>query len=136
MSLNWKTFLKFSWITAGLILAALTLTFSLQSLADNLDDNQKIHLAKQVMLAQKCGFCHTLKVQGFDWAATIGPDLTHQAKRDRSSHWLRLHLKNPEVIPDAEVEEKFRGKVGLMPSFSHLSEQELNSVIYFLTTLD
>jgi len=136
MSVSWKTFLKVSWITAGLIVAALTLTLSLQSLADNLEDDRKLHLAKQVMLAQKCGSCHTLKVQEFDWAATIGPDLTHQAKRARSSHWLRLHLENPEVIPDAELEEKFRGKVRLMPSFSHLSEQELNSVTYFLTTLD
>ena len=89
------------------------------------DKGQKIfHLAL-------CSRCHRKGKEGYP----IGPDLTHQATRGRSRRWLRLHLKNPGATPDAELEDRFRGKRKLMPSFDHLSERELESVIHFLATL-
>ncbi len=127
--------MRFSWIAALLLAAGLSLTLSLQSLADGSGDERQLVLAKTVMVAHKCGSCHTLEAAGLVWDATIGPDLTHQANRGRSRQWLRLHLKNPEATPDHQLEAQFRGKQKLMPSFDHLSESELDAVIHFLATL-
>ncbi len=135
MSTQWRAFARFSWIAAVLLAAGLTLTLSLQSLADGSADDQKLLQATSIMVAHKCGSCHTLAAAGLEWDSTIGPDLTHQATRGRSRRWLRLHLKNPGATPDAELEDRFRGKRKLMPSFDHLSERELESVIHFLATL-
>ena len=135
MSSYRKGFLQIPWFLAALLLAGLALTLSLRSLADNAADSRKHVFAREVMVAQKCGSCHTLQAAPFHWNATIGPDLTHQARRGRSAEWLQRHFKDPAHIPDGDVEPPFRGKQNLMPSFAHLSDQELNAVIRFLTSL-
>ena len=135
MSSYWKRFLQIPWLLAALLTIGLALTLSLRSLADSAADSREFVLAREVMVAQKCGSCHTLQSAPLRWNATIGPDLTHQARRGRSAAWLRRHLKNPSHIPDGDLELSFRGKQNLMPSFEHLSDQELNAVIRFLTSL-
>ena len=135
MSSYWKGFLQTPWLLVALLIVGLALTLSLRSLADSAADRREFVLAREVMVAQKCGSCHTLQAAYLHWNATIGPDLTHQARRGRSAEWLLRHLKEPAHIPDGELETTFRGKQSLMPSFVHLSDQELNAVIRFLTSL-
>ena len=134
MSSYWKGFLQIPWFIAALLVVGLALTISLRSLADSAADSRKFVIAREVMVAQKCGSCHTLQAAPLDWNATIGPDLTHQARRGRSPEWLRRHLKDPAHIPDGDLEPPFRGKQKLMPSFEHLSDKELDAVIWFLTS--
>ncbi len=135
MSSYWKGFLQIPGFLAALLIVGLALTLSFRSLADDASDSREFVFAREVMVAQKCGSCHMLQAAPFHWNATIGPDLTHQARRGRSSAWLLRHLKDPAHIPDGELEPPFRGKQNLMPSFEHLSDQELNAIIRFLTSL-
>ncbi len=135
MSSYWKGFLRIPWFLAALLIVGLALTLSLLSLADSAADSREFVVAREVMVAQKCGSCHTLQSASLHWNATIGPDLTHQARRGRSVEWLRRHLKDPAHIPDGDLEPPFRGKQHLMPSFGHLSDPEMNEVIRFLTSL-
>ena len=86
------------------------------------------------MVAEKCGSCHTLQGHGLDWSATIGPDLTDQASRGRSPAWLMQYLKDPKSIPADQLEEQFRAKRRLMPSFAHLSDTQLQAIVDFLAS--
>lgn len=135
MGAFWQGNRRLPWLIFTLLVIGLALTISLQSLADSPAENRDFAFAKGVMVAQKCGSCHTLKSGSLQWNATIGPDLTYQARRGRSAAWLRTHLGDPLRIPDQDLEPVFRGKQKLMPSFDHLSEKELSAVIAFLNSL-
>ncbi len=135
MTAQEKRLLQIPGFIATLLVLGLLLSISLRSRADSAADNRRINLARDVMVAQKCGSCHTLQAASLDWEATIGPDLSHQARRGRSPEWLRRHLRDPAHIPDRDLEPLFRGKQKLMPAFDHLSDRELDAVIAFLTSL-
>lgn len=67
-----------------------------------------------------CSNCHMVNGIG----GTTGTDLTHVgSKRDRV--WLSGHFKDPKAyVPNS-----------VMPSYGHLSEQELNDLTDFMITL-
>lgn len=104
---------------------------------DQADDmTEQFELAKQVILAQGCGSCHTIATAGLDLAGQVGPDLTNEASRNRTAEWLRMQLSNPTSIPDSEVAEGFEGQQSLMPSYDRLlSDEEMDAVIAFLMSL-
>ena len=56
-----------------------------------------------------------------------GPDLAHHASRARGANRevQLLHLKNPRGVSPGS----------LMPSFAHLSEEDLNALVDYLLTL-
>jgi cytochrome c oxidase cbb3-type subunit II len=56
-----------------------------------------------------------------------GPDLTHHASRARGSNRevQLLHLRNPRGVSPGSV----------MPSFAHLSDEDLNALVDYLLTL-
>ncbi len=93
-------------------------------------------LAKRMIRNNECGLCHTLQARGLNLLGEIGPDLTEQAHRNRSSQWLKEQLTNPVSIPDHEVVPGFEGKQKLMPRFNRTSDRELNAVIEFLRSLN
>ncbi len=92
-------------------------------------------LAKRIIVSQKCGSCHTLQARGLELQGTVGPDLTRQAQRNRSPHWLRRQLLEPKSIPDDEVLPGYEGKQKLMPPLTSLSEREIEALVDFLQTL-
>lgn len=96
----------------------------------------RLELAKRVFQREGCGNCHALRAAGFNYTAAVGPDLTHEARRGRSAGWLRRQLIEPTSIPDEEVAEGFAGRQSIMPSYKHLSEEELQALIEFLQSLD
>lgn len=91
-------------------------------------------LAKRVMITQKCGSCHSLWGHDLNWKATIGPDLTNQFSRQRSPAWLEQRLRSPESILANELDEQYNSQKGIMPSFAHLSDKELEAIVDFLVT--
>jgi len=96
---------------------------------------EPITLAKQVFQQQNCGSCHTLQAAGLNFTSAVGPDLTHEGQRNRSAEWLMRQLTDPTSIPDAEVVAGFAGKQSIMPSYKHLSQEELQALIEFLQSL-
>ncbi len=91
---------------------------------------------KQVFQRENCGSCHRLQAAGLNFTAAVGPDLSHEARRGRSAEWLRRQLTEPTSIPDEEVAEGFAGRQSIMPSFKHLSEEELQALVEFLRSLE
>ena len=108
----------------------------LESHADGRLSEADEELAKRVIRNNECGLCHTLQARGLNLTGKIGPDLTEQAHRDRSSQWLKEQITNPVSIPDHEVVPGFEGKQKLMPKFNRTSDRELNAVIEFLRSLN
>lgn len=96
----------------------------------------RVALGKQVFQRENCGSCHALQAAGLNYTAAVGPDLTHEAQRGRSAEWLMRQLTEPTAIPDQEVAEGFAGKQSIMPSFKHLSEEELQALVEFLQSLE
>ena len=91
--------------------------------------------AQDLILRHKCGSCHTLKTAGLSLNGKVGPDLSHQALRERSDRWLDRQLTDPESIPDSEVVHGFEGTQKLMPSFAQMTDSERAKLIDFLQRL-
>ena len=71
--------------------------------------------------SQGCIACH--KVHGAE--DTSGPDLSAEANRGRSRDWLTAQIQNPKAHnPDS-----------IMPAFTSLSKQDLNSLVGYLLSL-
>ncbi len=124
---------------ALLITVSMVALFSsacLESHADVRLSKTDEELAKRMIRNNECGLCHTLQARGLNLLGEIGPDLTEQAHRNRSSQWLKEQLTNPVSIPDHEVVPGFEGKQKLMPRFNRTSDRELNAVIEFLRSLN
>lgn len=90
-----------------------------------------IAAAEQVFLQQACIGCHTVK--GTTAAGQIGPDLTHVGARttiaagtltndaESLARWIR---NAPDVKPDS-----------IMPAFPSLSDEDLQSIVTYLQSL-
>jgi ubiquinol-cytochrome c reductase cytochrome b subunit len=76
---------------------------------------------KALFSSQGCSACHMINGNG----GSIGPDLSSEGKRGRSSQWLKKQIRSPKShFPDS-----------VMPSFSALSDQEVNYLVGYLMTL-
>ena len=74
--------------------------------------------ALDLINSQGCKGCHRLKGEG----GTVGPDLTDVGKR-LTPQQLRQVLVAPQSVKPGS----------LMPSFAHLSDQELDRLVDFLS---
>lgn len=81
---------------------------------------KELTAGQKVYQSQNCANCHMINGIG----GTTGPDLTHVgSKRDRV--WLLGYLKDPKAyIPNSA-----------MPSYKHLSDQELNDLTDYIISL-
>ncbi len=75
---------------------------------------------QRVYQSQGCSNCHMINGIG----GTTGPDLTRVGgKRDR--HWIHEHFEDPKAyVPNS-----------VMPSYKHLSDQELNDLTDYMVSL-
>ena len=67
-----------------------------------------------------CRTCHKMDGVG----GTVGPDLTHEARRHNSVEWQVAHLTDPAAIRPGSM----------MPSFSRLKPEELKALGAYLTS--
>lgn len=75
---------------------------------------------QKVYQSQGCSNCHMINSIG----GTTGPDLTHVGNR-RDRVWLLSHFKDPKAyVPNSA-----------MPSYKHLSDQELNDLTDYMVSL-
>jgi len=73
-----------------------------------------------VYKAQGCSACHTIAGVG----GAVGPDLSHVARK-RDKEWIEAQLKNP----------KAHNPQSIMPSFSKLSDKDLDDLASYLAGL-
>ncbi|HEY4716865.1 MAG TPA: cytochrome c [bacterium] len=75
---------------------------------------------QRIYQENRCSSCHSISGIG----GTTGPDLSKVADR-RDKDWVHKHFKNPqELVPGSA-----------MPSFGHLSEEDLQALTDFIMTL-
>lgn len=80
------------------------------------DDLRK--LALSTIEDEGCTDCHHIRGEG----ATIGPNLDEEWARGRTDAWLLGHFRDPKAYTPGS----------LMPSFSHLTDQQLKALVFFV----
>jgi cbb3-type cytochrome oxidase cytochrome c subunit len=102
------------------------------------------HRGRQIYVREGCFYCHSqftrLQDRGYgplvhagDYVyetphqlgtARTGPDLTNEGGR-MSSEWQKAHLVNPRTVKPGSI----------MPSFSYLSDRDMNDLVSYIQTL-
>lgn|SRR5487761_161031 len=77
-----------------------------------------IQYGKTLYRQEGCFTCHRLDGEG----TKVGPDLTHEGNRRRTSAWLTGHFKDPPAYSPGS----------LMPSFKNLTAEQLQALVAFL----
>jgi cytochrome c2 len=80
-----------------------------------------VEVGEQVLRQQGCIACHMIGLQG----GTLGPSLSNVGGR-RNEEWLHEQL----IAPQAAVPGNY------MPSYAHLTQQERNGLVAYLSTLN
>ncbi len=78
----------------------------------------------------KCSSCHNFYLDG------IGPQLAGVTS-DQSIDWIKQFIKDPKTVidsGDSTAKKLFKRYKTLMPSFAHLPDAEINSIIAYLHT--
>lgn len=70
-----------------------------------------------------CSSCHQINEHG----GTFGPDLSIEARRDRTREWLKIKIKSHNE--DNLLLKK------IMPSYDYLTDEQINDIVDFLMTL-
>lgn len=79
---------------------------------------QLISYGKTLYRQEGCFTCHQLNGEG----GKVGPDLTFEGTRGRTTEWLVGHFKDPGAYT----------KGSIMPAFDNLTEEQLNALTAFL----
>src|ERR1700677_4265558 len=102
------------------------------------------HRGRQIYVREGCFYCHSQftrlqdrgygpLVQAGDFVfetphvlgtARTGPDLTNEGGR-MSSEWQKAHLVNPRAVKPGSI----------MPSFSYLSDPDMNDLVTYIQSL-
>ena len=77
-------------------------------------------LHAQAAQQQGCFQCHTLNGQG----GQVGPDLTIEGTRNRSTAWLVAHFKNPQALSPGSV----------MPTLVDITDRQFQVLSTFLNS--
>ncbi len=77
-----------------------------------------ISYGKTLYRQEGCFMCHQLNGEG----GKVGPDLTFEGTRGRTTEWLVGHFKDPGAYT----------KGSIMPAFDNLTEDQLNALTAFL----
>jgi mono/diheme cytochrome c family protein len=76
---------------------------------------------QQLFESNGCMGCHMVNGQG----GTVGPDLSNEGSAGHSAQWLRTQIRDP----------KAHDPQAIMPSFSKLSDQQVNDLVAYLDSL-
>ena len=76
---------------------------------------------EQFFHSEGCISCHRINGEG----GSVGPDLSDEGKRGRSREWLITQIRNPKAHDPNSV----------MPAFTSLGDQQVNSLIDYLMRL-
>lgn len=76
---------------------------------------------EQLFHSEGCISCHRINGEG----GSVGPDLSGEGKRGRSREWLMTQIRNPKAHDPNSV----------MPAFTSLGDQQVNSLIDYLMSL-
>ncbi len=122
----------------------------LAEVSRNLDGDPIAELGRELYVAEGCWYCHTQQVRpvrtdlglgpvsqpgdyahdpvGLAGSRRIGPDLAHAALRDEAgdSEWIRLYLLDPAAVRSSAV----------MPSYDHLTREELTALATYVSGLE
>ncbi len=79
---------------------------------------QLVAYGKMLYRQEGCFICHQLDGEG----TKVGPDLTIEGTRGRSTAWLIGHFKNPATFVPGSI----------MPSFKNLTDEQLSALTRFL----
>ena len=88
-----------------------------------------VERGQQLYNQQGCVGCHA--INGVAPGGNQGPNLTYEGRRGRSDAWQLQHLKSPLSV---YVEGEPQGSWA-MPSYSHLSNEDLRALVAFLQSL-
>ena len=77
-----------------------------------------VNYGKTLFRQQGCLMCHRLKGEG----GGVGPDLTSEGRRGRTTEWLMGHFKDPATYVKGSV----------MPPSKNLTEEQLKALAAFL----
>jgi mono/diheme cytochrome c family protein len=128
--------MNFKFLIPGLSIAALifSLLVSCNKKKSPPSDDTAIDTAAirkgQIIFSQQCGACHNFRQDG------IGPQLGGILSAV-SSDWVVSFVKNPQLVIESGDERAhllFEKYKTIMPSFQNLSEDELLSLVAFLST--
>lgn len=84
----------------------------------------------QVAFTQNCSSCHNFKTDG------IGPHLGGLTK-EAPVEWIKKFIQDPKAMiemGDERASRLFEKYKAMMPSFSHLKEEEIDQIIAFIGT--
>ena len=95
--------------------------------------NDSLSIAKgKAMFEQNCSACHNFRQDG------IGPQLG-SVTREVSQDWLKKFIHDPEVVinsGDERAEKLVARYRTVMPSFGHLTDDDVNTIVAYLHTQD
>ncbi len=80
--------------------------------------SQSVKLGKNLFTSLGCIGCHSV----FGTGGTLGPDLTNEVQKNRSTNWLIQQLQN----------SKLHNPKSIMPPFAFLSKSQLSDLVSFL----
>ncbi|MGH9473620.1 MAG: cbb3-type cytochrome c oxidase subunit II, partial [Terriglobales bacterium] len=79
---------------------------------------QQIALGQRLIHQEGCLLCHRFNSEGED----VGPDLSREGLRGRTTAWLAGHFKDPGAYT----------KGSIMPAFQHLTAEQMNALVALL----
>ena len=92
---------------------------TLEALQANLKpDAESVKYGKILYRQEGCFTCHSLNGEG----GSVGPDLTTEGSRSRTTEWLVGHFKDPPAYVHGSV----------MPPFKNLTDEQLRALTGFL----
>jgi ubiquinol-cytochrome c reductase cytochrome b subunit len=84
-------------------------------------ESAQVDKGKALFHSEGCFGCHTINGAG----GSIGPNLSDEGTKGRSRQWLKTQIRNPKShFPNS-----------VMPSFSALSDQQVNYLVDFMLSL-
>lgn len=94
---------------------------SSQSQSQTSQDASLINQGKSLFRSEGCLGCHTVDGTG----GSVGPGLSNIGSKGLSKQWLMIQLQDPKKHDSSSI----------MPSFSSLSDQNLNALVTYLESL-
>ncbi len=97
---------------------------------ESISDDPTLIAKGEILFNQQCSGCHNFRQDG------IGPQLAGITQKE-SLHWLTSFIKNPQQVinsGDTTAVALYKNYKVVMPSFSALTDDQLNGIVAFINT--